>query len=84
MIMYARALYRSFKVKWKSFYVTGGTTRKMFCATIFILHILLTKTTAARNESALSYLRGRGLCFPAVVFVATIDLVPAQVGKNAR
>ena len=37
-------------------------------------NILLTKTTAGRNEGALSYLRVRGLCkcFPAVVFVATI------------
>ena len=33
--------------------------------------ILLTKTTAARNEDAFSYLRVRGLCFMAV-FVATI------------
>ena len=35
-------------------------------------NILLKKTTAARNEAALSYLRVRGLYFQAVVFVATI------------
>ena len=34
--------------------------------------ILLTKTTAAQNEDALSYHRVRGLYFQAVVFVATI------------
>ena len=33
--------------------------------------ILLTKTTAAQNEDALSYYRVRGLYFQAVVFVAT-------------
>ena len=37
--------------------------------------ILLTKTTAARNEVALSYHRVRGLYFPAVVFVPTIVLI---------
>ena len=36
--------------------------------------ILLTKTTAAQNEVALSYHRVRGLYFLAVVFVATILL----------
>ena len=35
--------------------------------------ILLTKTTAAQNEDALSYHRVRGLYFQAVVFVATIE-----------
>ena len=34
--------------------------------------ILLTKTTAAQNEDALSYHSVRGLYFQAVVFVATI------------
>ena len=34
--------------------------------------ILPTKTTAARNEDALSYLKVRGLYYLAVVFVATI------------
>ena len=34
--------------------------------------ILLTKTTAAQNEDALSYHRVRGLYCQAVVFVATI------------
>ena len=34
--------------------------------------ILLTKTTAARNESALSYLKVRGIYILAVVFVTTI------------
>ena len=34
--------------------------------------ILLTKTTAAQNEVALSYHRVRGLYFMAVVFAATI------------
>ena len=33
---------------------------------------LLTKTTAAQNEGALSYHSVRGLYFQAVVFVATI------------
>ena len=36
------------------------------------LCILLTKTTAARNEIALSYHKVRGLYFLAVVFAATI------------
>ena len=36
------------------------------------IHILLTKTTAARNGAALSYHSVRGLCFLAVVFAATI------------
>ena len=37
------------------------------------MHIILpTKTTAAKNEVALSYDRVRGLYFLAVVFVATI------------
>ena len=36
--------------------------------------ILLTKTTAARNEIALSYHRVRGLYLMAVVFAATIFL----------
>ena len=35
--------------------------------------ILLTKTTAAQSEDALSYYKVRGLYFLAVVFVATID-----------
>ena len=34
--------------------------------------MLFTKTTAARNEVALSYRRVRGLYFLAVVFSATI------------
>ena len=34
--------------------------------------LLLTKTTAAQIEDALSYLRGRGLYFPAVVFVRSL------------
>ena len=34
--------------------------------------MLLTKTTAAQNEVALSYRSVRGLYFPAVVFVSTI------------
>ena len=34
--------------------------------------ILLTKTTAALNDDALSYHRVRGLYYMAVVFVATI------------
>ena len=38
--------------------------------------ILITKTTAAQNDDALSYHRVRGLCFQfqAVVFMATIYL----------
>ena len=40
-----------------------------------IYYILLTKTTAARNEVALSYHRVRGLYFRAVVFVATIVMI---------
>ena len=38
----------------------------------YILIILLTKTTAAQSEDALSYYRMRGLYFLAVVFAATI------------
>ena len=34
--------------------------------------MLLTKTTAAQNEVALSYHTVRGLCFLAVIFAATI------------
>ena len=37
-----------------------------------IRHILLTKTTAAQNEDALSYRSVRGLHFLAVVFTASI------------
>ena len=37
--------------------------------------MLLTKTTAAQNEDALSYYKVRGLYFLAVVFVRTIILV---------
>ena len=37
--------------------------------------ILLTKTTAARNEDALTYLRVRGLYFLAVVFAATVCIL---------
>ena len=36
------------------------------------VYILLTKTTAAQNEAALSYHRVRGLYFLTVVFVVTI------------
>ena len=36
--------------------------------------ILLTKTTAAQNEDALSYYRVRGLYFLAVVFVRSIGI----------
>ena len=35
--------------------------------------ILLTKTTAAQTEHALSYYTVRGLYFPSVIFVATVD-----------
>ena len=35
-------------------------------------YILLTKTAAAQNEVALSYLKVRGLYFLAVVFAGTI------------
>ena len=40
------------------------------CASI--LYILLTKTTAAQNEVALSYYSVRGLSFLAVAFAATL------------
>ena len=43
--------------------------RSCFCEKYIIL---LTKTTGAQNEGALSYHRMRGLYFLAVVFVATI------------
>ena len=39
--------------------------------------ILLAKTTAAQNEDALSYLRVRGLCYQAVVFVRSIEMFTA-------
>ena len=39
---------------------------------LYEIHILLTKTTAAQREVALSYCRLRGLYFLAVVFAATI------------
>ena len=41
--------------------------------------ILLTKTTAAENEAALSYHRVRGLYFQAVVFVAIIDTAAKNI-----
>ena len=44
-----------------------------FYVSVRIIYILLTKTTAARNEVALSYHKVRGLYFLAVVFEATID-----------
>ena len=39
---------------------------------MLISTIFLTKTIAAQNEDALSYVRVRGLYYLAVVFVATI------------
>ena len=39
------------------------------------LYILLTKTTAAQNEDALTYHRVRGLYFQVVVLVAIIDVL---------
>ena len=39
------------------------------------LYVLLTKTTAAQNEAALSYDRVRGLYFLAVVFVRRIIII---------
>ena len=45
----------------------------IFIIIIYVLTILLTKTTAARNGVALSYHRLRGLYFLAVVFVRSID-----------
>ena len=42
--------------------------------------ILLTKTTAAQSEDALSYDRMRGLHFLAVVFVATVIALPQKEG----
>ena len=49
-----------------------SSTNTFYCRKSYIL---LTKTTAAQNEVALSYHRVRGLYFLAVVFVATIVLV---------
>ena len=50
-----------------------------------IVNILLTKTTAAQNEVALSYHSVRGLYFLAVVFVATIViLITTQFDKSAH
>ena len=48
------------------------TSTKNVILQIFSITILLTKTTAAQNEIALSYLRVRGLYFLTVVFAATI------------
>ena len=42
--------------------------------------MLLTKITAARNESALSYLKVRGLYILAVVFVTTICFLQSFIG----
>ena len=52
----------------------------LFCFTVGlnklkVNYTLLTKTTAAQNEDALSYPRVRGLYFQAVVFVATIYII---------
>ena len=53
-----------------------GITHVALCIKCILrAYILLTKTTAAQNEVALSYHRERGLYFLAVVFVATIDIV---------
>ena len=38
-------------------------------------YILLTKTTAALNEVALSYRKMSGLCLLSVVFAVTIDMI---------
>ena len=45
-------------------------------------NIRLTKTTAAQNDDALSYHRVRGLCFQAVVFVATIVIHTTCLVRN--
>ena len=50
-----------------SWYDSTATVRDML-----FLTILLTKTTAAQNEDALSYHKVRGLYFLAVISVATI------------
>ena len=42
--------------------------------------ILLTKTTAAQNEAALSYHKVRGLYFLAVAFVVTIGGYQSKLG----
>ena len=42
-------------------------------------YICLTKTTAAKNEVALSYRRVRGLYFLAVVFAATIFTFAVEI-----
>ena len=48
-----------------------------------LLHtVLLTKTTAAQNEAALNYHRGRGLYFLAVVFVRRIVCNKAQFFRS--
>ena len=44
----------------------------MICIKLQPSTILLTKTTAAQNEVALSYHKVRGVYFLAVVFVRTI------------
>ena len=46
--------------------------KPVICHHFVMENILLTKTTATRNEVALSYHRVRGLYFQTVVFVATI------------
>ena len=50
-----------------------------FCETLFQYSdsILVTKTTAAQNEVALSYHRVHGVNFLAVVFTATV--VPREI-----
>ena len=50
--------------------IDSAITNVNVCASM--LHILLTKTTAAQNEVALSYYRVRGLYFLAVAFAATL------------
>ena len=42
---------------------------------MYVIYILLTKTTAAQNEDALSNYRVRGLHFLAVVFVRSICVI---------
>ena len=67
-------IYVDTKHKHDSTYNTRRATERHFSFLVRFYHILLTKTTAALNEAALSYHNVRGLYFVAVVFVRSIVL----------
>ena len=76
------ASYFCFYIRWPAFFTASMVVEcVIMCCDIiaafhpgrnFTLFILLTKTTAARNDDALCYYTVRGLYFLAAVFVRSI------------